>query len=844
MADEQAPAAAPAPRTVTMYDRKGAAVQVPEEQVAQAYRSGELGLPEGQQVVLRRGREQVVLSGSEAGALLESREGALYDGGSSEGYQDQELRREYSGLGGQARAAAAGAARGLTLGLSDVAIAELGGDEGRTELQRLQRYGAGAGLVGEAVGTLGGALLSGGSGLLAKGASAGVRAGAAVGGLAERAAVRTGLGLGLAEGGAAVRALGTAAGFGAEGALYAAGAEAGRQAVANERYDGEKLVAAGLHGAAAGAVLGGAGSLAASGAGRAARWGAERGLDAAIGLAERVGGKAATVAREGEALEAKISRLIDAVSPGGAEKFAAEKALKSTGGTQKQIGKILDSSEPVQARVQRMLEEDIPAALGRERGAILPRTEMREAMPAILRQEGESIGGALRRLDAAGAEGPSVARIVGEARTGVLAELKANVFAKREAGVLEDAINGLREYEAGKITFEGLHDLSSRLGETIRGRPNAVETEALGKFRGLIEAEIERAGDAAASKLGGEFSGIYQEAKRGYVAAKLLEKSLITGAEREAANRSVSLTDSIMLGAGLVHGGPVGLAVGVAQAYVNNLGRRYGDQAAAYVLREVGRGRPLSEAVGAVVDQVVGESVKGLFSKGAAGARSLGSGAARGARLQLQEQGREILDNRATAREFDRQREALAAPLAPPEGVSPEAAASAQATAERGRAFLQARMPRAPGEGVGLQPHLSRLRPTLEAQRKFLEYARAVRDPLSVLDDLRRGKIPRAGLEALREVYPELHAQVQARAAELLAEQTERLGPAESRRIALALGVPAGPTDTPGYLLAVQRGYLAAGAAGGGGAPGAAPGQPPARPVDTARAYQLGAAAE
>jgi len=196
------------------------------------------------------------------------------------------------------------------------------------------------------------------------------------------------------------------------------------------------------------------------------------------------------------------------------------------------------------------------------------------------------------------------------------------------------------------------------------------------------------------------------------------------------------------------------------------------------------------------------------------------------------------------AREFDRRREALAAPLSPPEGVSPEAAASAQATAERGRAFLQSRLPRAPGEGVGLQPHLSRLRPSLEAQRKFLEYSRAVEDPLSVLDDLRRGRIPRAGLEALREVYPELHAQVQARAVELLAEQRERLGPEEARRVALALGVPAGPTDTPGYLLAVQRSYLAAGAAGGGGAPGAAPGQPPARPVSTARAYQLDAAAE
>lgn len=827
---------------VTMYDRRGNAIAVPEAQAAAAYRTGELTFAEGQQVTLRRGAEQVSLGADEAASLLQSSEGRYYDGGSSEAAQDQALRQEYSGLWGQTKALGAGAARGLTSHLSDVAISELGGDDARTELQRLQTYGAGAGLVGEAAGTIVGALLSGGSGLLARGASAGVRAGAAVGSMAERAAVRAGLGLGLAEGGVAARALGTAAAFGAEGAVYAAGAEAGRQAVANERYDGEKMVAAGLHGALAGAALGGAGSVVASGASKAASWGASKALDGAIAVAEKAGGKASTIGREGELLEEKIARLVDAVSPGGAERFAAEKALKSTGGTQKQLGKILDSSEAVQAKAQEILEQRIPEALGRERGAVLSRAEMKEAMPRVIREQGEKIGGALRALDVAGVEGPSIQRIADQARTTILADLKSNVFAKKEAGVLEDAISGLREYEAGKITFDGLHDLSSRLGETIRGRPNAVETEALSKFRGLIEGEIERAGDKAAEKLGQQFAGAYREAKQGYAAAKMLDKAIATGVERETANRSLSLTDSIMLASGLVQGGPAGFVAGAAQAYASNIARRYGDQAAAYVLREVGRGRPISEAVGRVVDQVVGESVKGLFSKGTRGARELGSGVARGGRLQLQEQGREALDNRATGREFDRLREeVLAGTSKAPDGVPPEAAASAQATEERGRTFLKARLPRAPGEGVGLQPHLSKLRPSLEAQRRFLEYARAVQDPLSVLDDLKRGRLPRAGLEVLREVYPELHGQVKAAAAELLAEQAERLGPEEARRIAAVLGVPAGPTDTPGYLLAVQRGYLAQPP---GGAPGAQAGQPPARPIAAAAAYDPDGASE
>jgi len=826
-----------APPTQRMVDRQGNLVEVPAAQAAEAYRSGQFSFAQGDTVVLQRGGQQVALSAEEAAAALSGGEGRFYSGGSSQLLEEQELQREYSGLAGQAKSFAAGAARGLTLGLSDVALSEIGGDDTRQELQRLQRYAGEAGMVGEAAGAIGGALASGGSGLVARGASLGVRTGAAVGSLAERAAVRGGLALGLAEGGAAARALGTAAAFGAEGALYGAGAEAGRQAIANEKYDGEKLVAAGLHGGLAGAALGGAGSLVASGARAVASKATGAGLDAAISLVERAGGKASTVAREGEALEEKIARLVDAVSPGGAEKFAAEKALKSTGGSQKQIGKILDASNGVQSRAQQMLEEEIPAALGRERGAIMSKVEMREAMPALLRQEGEKIGGSLRALDAAGAEGPSIKRIVDEARTTLLADLKANAFARKEASALEDAIGALREYEGGAMRFEGLHDLSSRLGATIRGK-QGLEAEALGKFRGLIEAEIERAGDAAASKLGQSFGATYREAKQGYAAAKMLEKAVTTGAEREAANRSISLTDSIMLAAGLVQGGPVGFAVGAAQAYANNIARRYGDQAAAFVLREVGRGRPLTEAVGRVVDQVVDKSVQGLFVKAAKGAARLGEGTARAARLQATEQGKEALDRRAEEKEFDRRREALLAPSpTPPGGLPPEATASAQATAERARTFLQSKMPRAPGEGVGLQPHLSKLRPSAEAQRRFLEYARAAENPVSVLEDLARGKLPRAGLETLREVYPEMYASVQARAAELLTEQRGKLGAAEVQRIAAVLGVPAGPADAPEILAAVQAGYAAAGAKGAPG--GGPPGQPPARPVNTSKAYDL-----
>lgn len=828
--------------TQRMIDRQGNVVEVPAGQAADAYRSGQFTFAEGDTVVLQRGGKQVALSAEEAAATLAGSEGRFYTGGSSQALEEQQLEQEYGGFAGQARGFAAGAARGLSFGLSDVAIAELGGEGAREELQRLQRYAGTAGIVGEAVGTLGGALASGGSGLVARGASAGVRAGAAVGGLAERAAARSALALGLAEGGAVTRALGTAASFGAEGALYGVGAELGRAAVANESLDGEKLVAAGLHGGLAGAALGGAGSLAASGAKAAVRKVADAGLDAAISLAERAGGKASTVAREGEQLEEKIARLVDAVSPGGAERFAAEKALKSTGGTSKQLGKIIDASDGVQRKAQEILEQGIPEALGRERGAILSRAEMAEAMPVILRREGERIGRALGALDAnARGIGPDLSAIVRRAEQEVLLPLGENPFAASERKAIERTIRELGSLKDYRVGFEGLHELSSKLGETIRKGAMTPEKEGLASIRKIMEQEIERAGDRVAERAGAQVGAEYREAKQAYAAAKMLDKAITTGVERETANRSISLTDSIMLASGLVQGGPAGLVIGAAQAYANNLARRYGDQASAYVLREVAKGVPVSQAVGRVIDQVVDQSVQGLLTKVARGAERTAEGAARGARLQLQEQGRAALDRRAEEREFDRRREAIlaAAPAAPPEGLPEGAAASAQATAERGRSFLQKKLPRAPGEGVGLQPHLSRLRPSAEAQRRFLAYARAVEDPLSVLDALRRGNLPREGLEVLREVYPELLASVRERAADLLTRQEKKLGPEEARRIAAVLGVAASPADSPGYLLAVQAGYQAQGQGAA-----AVQGKPPARPVQAAKAFDTDARGE
>lgn len=186
------------------------------------------------------------------------------------------------GLGNVAKATAAGAARGLTLGASDAVIAGVGGEGARKALHGLREANPIASTVGEVGGALAPLLLSGGAAAPAEGAEAagllaqageagsaavrtlgaGHRAIAGVGSLVERGAARGLEALG-ATGETALGRIGAAgvkmaARGAAEGALYG-GAQAASDSVLNgDDITAEKIVAGMGHGALFGGALGGA----------------------------------------------------------------------------------------------------------------------------------------------------------------------------------------------------------------------------------------------------------------------------------------------------------------------------------------------------------------------------------------------------------------------------------------------------------------------------------------------------------------------------------------------------------------------------------------------------------
>lgn len=305
MPPDAPPPETPPQPTITMVGRDGATVEVPHDQAAQAYTSGNYGFVKGSRVpVVGAGGTIGTVDAEHAGAVL-SRGGRL---AAPEELRGAELEAKYGDLGGHLAAAGEGAARGLTLGLSDpLAVGAgrlLGGEKGaeavRRHLEEEQEahpyLSAGAELAGSAAPIL----LSGGA--AAPEAAAAASAGARALGAANEAETLAKIGAGVRKlgvlpeavtklGGAAEHALGgilgasdTALGSAAraaakgavrgitEGGLFGAGQEISDATLQDHDLTAEKLLTAVGHGALMGGLLGGGlagtGKLAAEGAGR------------------------------------------------------------------------------------------------------------------------------------------------------------------------------------------------------------------------------------------------------------------------------------------------------------------------------------------------------------------------------------------------------------------------------------------------------------------------------------------------------------------------------------------------------------------------------------------------
>lgn len=137
---------------------------------------------------------------------------------------------------------------------------------------------------------------------------------------------------------------------------------------------------------------------------------------------------------------------------------------------------------------------------------------------------------------------------------------------------------------------------------------------------------------------------------------------------------------------------------------------------------------------------------------------------------------------------------------------SPKVADAMVQTSLAGLRLLQSKTPAQPPSDP-MVTNAKPLKPSPQDRETFLRYYHAVRDPLSVLENARRGRLSTEGVEVLQTVYPKLYSQVQSSALDAAAAgkfndmtQQQRVG------MALLLDLPT-PELAPDYIRARQQSF-------------------------------------
>ena len=163
-------------------------------------------------------------------------------------------------------------------------------------------------------------------------------------------------------------------------------------------------------------------------------------------------------------------------------------------------------------------------------------------------------------------------------------------------------------------------------------------------------------------------------------------------------------------------------------------------------------------------------------------------------------------------------REALAQRIAPIAVVSPVTADRIETVAARKIAFLSSKLPRKPDIG-GMQIGPDRWRPSDMEMRTWARYVAAVEDPHAVLERVAAGKVTPEDAEAVRAVYPEIHADFVRQVLGKLPELQTSMPYGKRIALSIFIGAPVDPAMTPRILSVLQSHFSGEPGTDGGMAP-------------------------
>lgn len=780
----------------------GQVVEASAEQVAAAYLAGRARVKPGTELPIAGPEGQVGFVPIEQ---FEEAAGSGWRVASDVEVEKARLQAEY---GDQVLAAgAAGLARGATFGLSDLALTETGAIDAET-LRGLKEANPGASTAGELAGAVAPMLLTGGGSAAVTGASAASRAAGAAGQVARVAgAIPRGtaaLGRAAEAGTAGIlgsragtllgKATSMAAGGAVEGAVIGAGQAVSTAALDDAELTAEQLIAGAGHGALLGAAAGGA-------------FGAvTRGVEAAgQQIVKRLPDKARKLfTREGaaEVLEEYADRqaFATARNPTGGQGFVKE-AIGKKGGIE---------------RGGRIAREDYQI------GPTTTVDDIAKQAPVQKAKAGERVGESLRRLDeVASPEAlPQAATIAKRVREKVIAPLRKSNSKqlKRMAQRIEDEIGGQGFLgEEGAWTLQDLHaqrrvldDLAYKenLSGTM-GKPTAFGEELI-KVRRIVEDEIEQAAERIGKSAGEDILTGYRDAKERYGWHSLFERMSNDAVTRNATNDAIGLMGSnfgnavnlmdVAAGSGL---GIDNLIIPFVAGRLHRLVRDHMPGVALAAANQLRKAQGITKTAETVEKQMDG-AIRKFFSQASdAPKRAIPAAAAQSAAAPRQER---FDDAVAEVKSVTPQRIVEhAAEVAADHGTM---TAAYSAAAARGVEFLRSKLPRPRIDDATLRPDLDKTERVSPAdQAQFLAYAKAVKEPMSVVRALERGDVTREQIEALSAVYPKLYQSMVTRIVDMVSRQDSELPYAKLRQLSIALQMPLHATMTPEFIAFAQSRY-------------------------------------
>ena len=755
-------------------------------------------------------------------------------------------------------AALAGAARGVTFGISDQIMTKALGVKKDTlaNLKEANPYSSAAGELGG----IGASIIATG------GIGAAGQAGVKVGGrLTAKAIARS------AVSGPGVLARGSQR-VGQETAKKLIGQVAGETL---KRQAARKALQLGTEGALEGAAYGAAQLVSEEALGRAelsaenllASAGMGALLGAGVGGVLGGGSKliAPSINKSAKAIGAGVRKSIDTVTPfslsrEGLEEVAEQSALKATGARGSDIRRLKTESRVRQ--VGRDLLDYTDDEGNRLFKAGMDADELAEKLPKARAQVGNKLGNIRDKVDdyiqantqqravqfdkkALKGKGiddlmkmapepaddlqPDVMSMFRRVYDDVLAPLRASDtpgVQKLSKKVEKQFEPLLKSYLKGEtVDLKRLTSFRKDIDKMIYKKPTtggiAVAPQAaeqLQQARGVLEDFIEEHTEKVLRTMGEDMTQ-YAKTKQMFASLRTAEDLAKKASLQDLGNRAISPSDygtGLMAGGvgGILAGGPFGLMTAAAAAGAHKVVRERGRSVAALVADSLAKRMHVAK-VNAKVDSRVVKAVHSILSASPAKSVTLGTKAAieatRPSQLVAsvnQDSYQETLDKLAKFSNPETVAERIDQNLTGAKEALPKTTAALAQKGSTAAQFLLSKAPKPPGHENSLTPLANKKwKPTKAELSKFKRYLKGVENPLAVLDDLAEGKVSREAVEAMKVVYPELYERTRFELAQQAGKLEEKLSYDKLIRLSVFFDVPLDRALTPAYLQAVQSTY-------------------------------------